>query len=190
MRREDFAILGQILKPQGNKGELRVALEFTLTEYLIQFAKEHKILYTENKSSGEILPFKIENFWLHNKGFGIFKFFEINSISEAEQLCGKNLLILEKERWSLPENSYYHDEIIGLEVIDIANRKLLGKIKDVISSAGNDLYVVNDGENVFYLPAVKEMIKKIDLQKKLMEVQIPKGLTDLNKTEKSNKYAD
>jgi len=180
MNYEELATLAHILKPQGNKGELRATLEVDTIEPLIKFCEKQNILYAKNSSGDYTRPLKVEHFWQHSKGFGIFKFFEINSIEEALTLVGCDLLIKEKDRWQLSNDSFYVDQIIGLEVKDSSNNNSLGKIKEVISLPANDLYVVSNSERTFYLPAVKEFIRNVNIEKGFIEVIIPDGLIEIN----------
>lgn len=105
----------------------------------------------------------------------------ITNRTQAEALVGLNLFVTQDELVKLPKDYYYIFDLIGLEVID---RKwgLLGLIKDVIEGA-QDLYLVSPTSkgmppNEFLIPAVKDLILEIDLQKKAMLVDLPEGLWD------------
>ena len=55
--------------------------------------------------------------------------------------------------------------------------ELLGKLDDVFSTGSNDVYVVKDqnGKQIL-LPAIKEVIKQIDLKNKKITVELINGL--------------
>ena len=71
---------------------------------------------------------------------------------------------------------YYIVDLLGLEVYT-EEGKLLGKIDDIYNTGSNDIYVVKDnlGKQVL-LPAIKEVIKQVDLENKKIIVHILKGL--------------
>lgn len=179
MIKDDFAVLGRILKTQGIKGELRVALLFEFTELLHEFCKEQNSLYVEDSNTGEFHCLKTEGFWVHSRGFGIFKFCDVNSINDAEKYVGLNLLIPVKQRWRLPQNNFYIDQVVGLNVIDIKTGISFGKVSEVMENFGNDLYVVTNGKTKFYMPAVKEIVKEIDIEAGVLKVEMPEGLIEI-----------
>ena len=52
----------------------------------------------------------------------------------------------------------------------------IGKIKDVLTTLANDVYNIDyNGKNV-YIPAVKEFIKDVDIEKSIMKVNIIDGM--------------
>ena len=71
---------------------------------------------------------------------------------------------------------YFIADLIGLEVYTKQN-ELLGKLDDVFSTGSNDVYVVKDqnGKQIL-LPAIKEVIKQIDLKNKKITVELINGL--------------
>ena len=81
---------------------------------------------------------------------------------------------MEKE---LPDDTYYIVDLIGLEVFSDDEKKL-GILKDVfpVPSGNHDVYVVETGEKEILLPAIGEVIKKIDIPNGKMVVHIIPGL--------------
>ena len=160
--------IGRIVATQGNKGEVRVIL---LTDFPDRFQNLKRVyLIQEGK---EPITTEVERAW-HHKGFIILKIKGYNSISQAEELKGSLIAIPKKERIKLKKNEYYIDDLIDLEV-ESNKGKRLGKIIDVIRNPGHDIYVVkNDKE--FWIPATKEVIKRIDLENKKMVIYMMEGL--------------
>ena len=58
--------------------------------------------------------------------------------------------------------------------------KLLGRIKDVIATGSNDIFVVKSGSSEFLIPAVNEVVESIDLENRKMIISDMEGLLDLN----------
>jgi 16S rRNA processing protein RimM len=88
--------------------------------------------------------------------------------NDAESLKGV-FLYLEKEELPEPdEGEYYIFDLIGLEVTDTEGKKL-GVIKDVLQHGAADVYSVKGARN-FMFPALKRVIKNIDLNAGVMLV--------------------
>ena len=75
-----------------------------------------------------------------------------------------------------PKGAYFIHELIGLDVYQ--GDVYYGKVKDVLQNASTDLYEVKGDYGEFYLPALKTVVKNIDLDQNRMDVEIPDGLLD------------
>ena len=91
---------------------------------------------------------------------------------------GKNLIIrlvlkynylnLKSEAAPLAEGEFYTFDIIGLEVSDLNGNKL-GVVNEVLKTGSNDVFAAksDDGREIL-IPALKRVIKKIDIENKSM----------------------
>ncbi len=162
--------IGKIVKCQGNKGQVRLLPsieDLLLNEYAGN-------VYTID-SSGTVLARKVTSIKSH-KNFWVFQFEGINSINEAEILVGLNVSIEKAFFNKLPPGVYYWFEIIGLDVYDEKNN-FIGKIDYIFSTGSNDIYVVKkEKSEERYLPAIKEVVKQIDLKKRRVIVHLIDGL--------------
>lgn len=75
----------------------------------------------------------------------------------------------------LPEGQVYKYELIGLDVIDDAGNGL-GKLTEILETGANDVYVVRDDKKEILLPAIPEVILKIDMEEKVIRVHLMDGL--------------
>jgi len=66
-------------------------------------------------------------------------------------------------------------DLAGCQVFTVEGRDL-GVLQDVLPTGANDVYVVGEGANEVLIPALKSVVKKIDIQNKRIEVDLPKGL--------------
>ena len=67
-----------------------------------------------------------------------------------------------------PEGRYYHFDLVGCRVED-ADRKIYGRVTEVAEYPANDILVVeSEDKKIFYLPLVRQFIKKIDIEEKLI----------------------
>jgi 16S rRNA processing protein RimM len=167
---EEYITIGKILKTQGKAGAVRV---LPLTEYPERFKAKSKV----NVSlKGSRVVMNIEESFPHQK-YVIIKFKEIPDMNAAEEIKGGILEISRAELFPLPEHTYYIFDIIGLTVSD-KNRGRLGTITEVIQTGANDVYVVETGARPVLIPALKHVVKEIDLPGRHMVVDLPEGLID------------
>ncbi|MBL8051465.1 MAG: 16S rRNA processing protein RimM [Anaerolineales bacterium] len=77
---------------------------------------------------------------------------------------------------SLPQGQVYKYELIGLQVIDDAGNPL-GELTEVLETGANDVYIVRDeaGKEIL-LPAIPEVILKVDMDSKVITVHLIDGL--------------
>ncbi|MDK2822153.1 MAG: rRNA processing protein RimM [Clostridia bacterium] len=161
--------IGQILTTHGHKGEVKV---FPLTDDPNRF-DDLKFVFL-NLPDG-YTKMHINSVKYH-KNFVILKLKEITDMSAAEKLRNIYICVQEEQLITLPEDHYFIFQLIGLEVYE--NEKYLGKVKDVIQTGSNDVYIVQGNKKEVLIPALKTVVKNIDLQTKKMFVELPEGLVD------------
>jgi 16S rRNA processing protein RimM len=106
-------------------------------------------------------------------GTVVLKFTDVNNRDVADDLRGQYLEIKAAEVVPLPEGSYYHWELLGLEVFDLAGARL-GEVTDILDNPANDIYVVGQaGGGQMLVPAVAEVVRSIDLEAGRMVVDLP-----------------
>lgn len=106
----------------------------------------------------------------------IVKLKGIDHIDEAVKLRDKILYAEKSDLNELPENTYYVKDLLNMEVFD-ADDNSLGILVDWFPTGSNDVYVVKteNGKQIL-LPAIKQVIKKIDVENKRMTVELMEGL--------------
>jgi len=153
-------VIGKISAPHGVRGEVRIV---PLTDFPERF-ENLKTVFLEDDSKMELESVKFSN------KFIIAKFKNINSRNDIEIFNGKLLMLNRSDIPSLPEGEYYNFDIIGLEVIDDKGSKL-GKITEVLKTGSNDVYVV-EGKKQLLVPALKKVVKEINLTDGFMKVEL------------------
>ncbi len=163
--------VGTIVKPQKLDGTVKV---FPQTDYPERILDMKEIL-VENQKKLELM--KIENVSLV-KGILNLKFAGVDSKEDAEKLRGAFLKITKSQLKPLEKGEYYIFELIGLKVIK-TDGEVLGELIDILKTGANDVYVVKllNGEELL-IPALKSVVKKIDLQNLIIEVELLPGLGD------------
>ncbi len=78
---------------------------------------------------------------------------------------------------ALPDNKFYHHQIIGLFVVTPEGEKI-GQIAEIIETGSNDVYVVKGPVKEYLIPAIKDVISSIDLSSGTVTITPMKGLLD------------
>lgn len=88
----------------------------------------------------------------------------------------RELWIPREEAQELEEDEYYIADLIGMDVV-LEDGSKFGTLKDVMETGANDVYVVEDtkGEEIL-LPAIRECILDVDVEKNVMTIHLMKGL--------------
>lgn len=165
----EYIEIGQIVNTNGLKGVVKVN---PFTDDISKF-EELKYIYIQLKS--ELKKVKIEQV-RYNKNQVLLKLEGIDSIEEAEKYRNFYLKIEKKSQEELGEDTYYIVDLIGINVYS-ENDEYLGTIEDVFPTGSNDVYVVKDnlGKQIL-VPAIAEVVKKVELKNKKMVIKIIPGL--------------
>lgn len=162
--------IGKITRTRGLKGEVVIS---PLTDDPERFFLLKEVWISGKEGSKIFQIEKVKK--LKEKIF--LKFQGIDSPEAAMPLVNSFLEIQKESLPPLPQNRYYVFDIIGLEVLTTQGKKI-GVIKDVISLPANDVYTVSSGTKEYDIPATKEVVKKIDLHKKIMIIEPLEGLLE------------
>ncbi len=120
---------------------------------------------------------QIEDVWPH-KGSLVLKFAAIDSISQAEALVGCELQVPRSERAELEPGWTYVSDLIGCKVFD--GSRAIGEVKEVRFGAGEaPLLEVQSGRQTLEIPYAEAYLRRVDLEGKRIEMQLPEGMLDL-----------
>jgi 16S rRNA processing protein RimM len=162
-------MIGKVVSTQGNKGEVNV---LPLTDSIERF-KNLDNVFLRNKNSQTIL--NVEKIRI-KKDTVILKLKDIENLEEAKMIVGSFLEVERKNAVKLSKDTYFIFEIIGLEVYS-ENNIFLGKVENVISTGSNDVYVVKrKDKKELFIPAIHDVVKNIDLEKKRITINMVDGL--------------
>lgn len=111
--------------------------------------------------------FAIESTFIH-KAQLLLKVEGVDDPESAQALRGYWVLIPREQAKKLPRGAYYLYQIVGLDVYTTTG-DLVGKVEDVITGTANDVYIVRgpgvtDPTGELLVPAVKQFVKKLDVE--------------------------
>jgi len=166
----EWVTVGQVVALLGVRGELKVRL---LTDIPNRFSELDAVYVGQQHARHDIesvRPYKGEMI--------ILKLANFDDANAAEALRNAELQIPLSKVAKLPPDSYYQHDILGLQVLTLGG-KAVGTIVDIIVTGSNDVYVVKTLAGTQQLiPAIKDVIKQIDLIRRTMHIDPIPGLLD------------
>jgi len=168
---EEFLEVGKIINTHGVAGEVKV---MPLTDDPKRFLELEWVYIEKNGVQKRYNISRVKFF----KEIVIVKFEEINSMDEAESLKECFMKVDREHAVKLPEDTFFICDLIDCEVFSEDGTKL-GKLCDVLQTGSNDVYVVKDEKGrELLLPALKSVVKAVDVVGRKISVSIPEGLCD------------
>ena len=163
---EQMLRVGVITSTHGVRGEVKV---FPTTDDAKRFKTLKKVIL----DGREPLELSIEQVKFF-KNMVILKFKGYDNINDVETWRQRDLLITRDLA-----DEYFITDLIGLTVVN-EEEAVLGRVKDVLETGANDVYVVElTGGKELLLPAIKDCILNVDLEGGRMKVHVLDGLMDL-----------
>jgi 16S rRNA processing protein RimM len=101
----------------------------------------------------------------------------IHGRTEADELRGRLVFVSDKEEIKPKKGSYFIHEVIGMKVEDEAGNTI-GTVHDVMKLPANDVWVVKSGKKEYLIPAIKEIIRSVDVGRRTVVIRPMEGLLD------------
>ncbi len=165
---KDRVCVGAIAGSFGVKGEVRLKSFCAEPAAIATYAP----LFTEANPKG----FSITITGAIKNGFSA-RLSGIDSKEQAEELRGTQLFTDRDKLPGLPDQEYYHADLIGLSVIDTGGHPL-GTIKSVLNHGASDLLEVsppNQSATVL-VPFTRDVVPTVDLTSGRIIIDPPAGL--------------
>lgn len=163
--------VGVITQTHGIRGEVKV---FPTTDDVNRFQKLKEVILETEKERLTLTVAGVKFF----KQYVILKFREYDSINDIEKYKGARLLVPREKAVKLQKDEYFVADLIGMQVVT-EDGKPFGRLKNVLETGANDVYVVETVESKeVLLPAIKECVLQVDMEKGVITVHIMDGLLD------------
>jgi len=167
-----YLILGEILRPHGVRGELRVRV---LTDYPERVAKIKTVYLGRDPMEFDADAYSVQAARMH-KDYLLLKLQEIQDRNEAETLRSLYVMIDFENAVPLEEDEFYLYEVIGLKAYS-SEGEWLGTVNNVIETGANDVYVVSgSAHGEILLPVHEETLVSIDFDEGKITLNLPDGL--------------
>lgn len=165
----EFLAIARISKPHGLKGEVSAEI---LTDFPERIVSGCIVFLGE-----ELMRLEINTCRRAGKRI-LISFKDYISRDQIEVFRNKVLYIPGKELPELSNDEFYFHQLIGLEV-ENSKKEKIGILKEVIRTGANDVYVIttndSNGKEIL-IPAIKAVVKEVDLESKKMIVELPEWL--------------
>ncbi|NLJ58580.1 MAG: ribosome maturation factor RimM [Tissierellia bacterium] len=165
---KDYIKVGKIVNTHGVKGGLKC---MPMTDYMERF-EELKYVFTEKDHKKR----EINKVWYH-KGMVYLQLENINDMNTAQLFKDTYISILEDQLRELPEDSYYLFDLEGMEVYSNQG-DYIGKITEIYQTGANDVYQLKNKGKSYLIPAVKEVVKEVNVRDKKMIINVIEGLLE------------
>ena len=166
--KKEFLEAGKIVTAHGIRGEVKVMPYTDTPELLCEFDR----LFI-GKNRDEIGVERSRVF----KSTVIMKLEGIDTPEAAEKLRNK-LLYMHRDDLELGEDTYFIQDLIGMEVRDADSDELYGVIDDVMQTGANDVYVVKSADKELLVPAIADVVISTDIDGNVMTIRPLDGLFD------------
>ena len=159
--KSNFLPTGQIVNTHGLKGYVKVMPWADDPSDLLDFdrffidGKEYEVEYSAQQKTMVLL-----------------KLAGIDDVDAAAKLRSKEISIC-RDDIELEEGVVFIADLIGLPVL--ADGVEIGKITEVLTPPGNDVYVVK-GEHEYMIPAVQEFIETLNPEDGCIRVKLIEGM--------------
>jgi 16S rRNA processing protein RimM len=167
----DLIPIGKVVKTRGVRGEVKAIVYSGVPDILV--TREDVIL---EDRTGRRRRLKIIKARPHQKAL-LIQFEGFDSIDEAQEIVDGVLLIDRLSLGELQEGEFYWFEIIGMQVYD-REGNYFGRIKNILQTGSNDVYISEDAGREYYIPAIKDVIVEISRSKNSILIDPLEGLFD------------
>lgn len=163
-----LACIGRIVKPDGADGCLLLTFRKLAPEDID--LKEPLFIF----SDGLWVPFFIESISPKGSEKAFVKFFDVNSLTDAEELSGKDIHV-RQDRYHIHDEDNDLSFIAGWTLLS-EDGKEIGKITDFEDIPGNPCLYVDTPGGQTMIPIREELIRSADHERKIIVMAVPEGL--------------
>jgi len=173
LNEDNSVAVGRLIRVRGNRGELLGEI------YSSQPGRTEKLHQVTLDLNGRQRPAEVQQIWFHG-GRPVFKFAGIDSISQAEEWAGADILVPQTEQAGPGDGEYSHADLIGCQLQSLSGPFKIGTVKGLEDCGGPVLLKVEtqDGREIL-IPFAKSICREIDIAAKMIRVELPEGLLEL-----------
>jgi 16S rRNA processing protein RimM len=163
-----YLAIGRILGAHGIRGEVKVELHTDHPERFSRLSRVHMGV------GGDPQPVAVLGSRLHGNR-ALVRLEGCPDRTAAQRLRGRWLYIPVEEAVPLEEDEYYEFQALGSQV-ETVQGEVLGRIRDVIFTAANEVFVVHGAQGEILIPVLKDVVLEIDGPGARVVVSLPPGL--------------
>ena len=169
---KEVALVGKIMGAHGVKGTSKISV---YVDSLTVFKPGAALLVC--RPDGSENSYEINWVKPHSRG-ALLALKEVTNRDQAKALIGSELYIPRARLPKLEDGAYYWFDLIGLKVYT-RDDQYLGRLDSIIETGANDVYVVKKDDWEILIPALKSVVRSVDMEQKIMRVELPEGLEEV-----------
>ena len=166
--------VGKLSKARGLQGEIKVEL---LTDFPERF--KHLGSVELELRNGEVRTLELERVSVNGTRM-VVKFMGIDDRETADWLRGAYINVTREQLVPLDQDSFYDFDLIGMQIVR-TDGKEVGTVIKIERYPANDVLIVSTATDDIMLPAIKDIVRNVDVEKKLITVDLPEGLPTYHK---------
>ncbi len=155
----------------GLKGELNIA---PLTEDPDRFEKLKSVWIGAEETGAE--KHAVQSARVGRSGV-VVKLKDIETRSEADARRGNLVFVAERDSVTPRKGSYFIHDVIGMKVLTDEGVEV-GVVKEIMQLPANDVWVVAAASREILLPAIKDVIRSVDLEHRVVTIHPLEGLLE------------
>ncbi|KAB8138715.1 ribosome maturation factor RimM [Gracilibacillus oryzae] len=165
--------VGKIVNTHGIKGEIKVV---RITDFENRF-EIGTTLYIKQNGTNKLMEVEVDGHRQH-KQFDLLHLKGFNNINDVEKYKGSLLVIAKDQLEELEENEFYYFEIIGCDVYTM-EEEYVGSVKEILSPAANDVWVIKpeNGKDIL-IPYIESIVKEVNISEKKIIIEPMEGLLE------------
>lgn len=166
--KKEYLEAGKIVSIHGIKGEVKIMPYCDSAELLCEFdrlflGKNHtEIIIERSRVQKNMVIAKLEGY---------------DTPEAAEKLRNK-LLYMHRDDLELDDDTYFIQDLIGIEVRDADTGTVYGIIDDVLETGANDVYSIRGEDRTYLVPAIADVVITTDIDENIMTIRPLEGLFD------------
>lgn len=168
----DLLLIGRVARAHGNKGQVIVNPETDFPERRFQRGRMVLVGPDHAPVSREIREVRF------HQGRPIVALAGIDSMDDAQSLAGTEMWVAAESVEPLPENTFYHHDLVGCEVVGPGGTAI-GRVTAVEGPMERSRLIVDGPRGEVMIPLAADIVT-IDLAARRITITPPEGLLELN----------
>lgn len=177
---EELVLVGRVARTHGLRGQVVVNPE---TDFVAERFQQGAQVWT--RVAGREQALTIVDARVEGRR-PILAFEGYATVEASDALAGAELRVPESSLQPLPEGSYYLHQLAGCRV-ETTKGVLVGTVSRVDGGAGAAVLVLDGAGGEVLVPLAQEICIGIDVDARVIRVQLPEGLLELNETKASKR---
>jgi 16S rRNA processing protein RimM len=162
----DWVSIGRIGRPKGLRGEVRVQV-YNPASRLLEETRSVAAGY----DTKTLRPLSVAKFAREPKS-AVVAFEGVSTREGAEKLTGQEIYVRRSDLPKLGAGEYYCCDLVGFQVV-LESGRVVGNLRNVLATASNDIYEIDAEEGEVLLPAIPNVVIRVDLEERKIVVRFP-----------------